>query len=270
MDTLSEVIDTISSKSKYYEKLFFPADKVKTPEGRFELLGLSILDVFNFNADKLWFEIAPKLREKNIISIDYLKNASVQEIQTELEKAGYRRGKYTKVSAERLKNLATKTLELNIEGDISNLFNSYEVHNKNTLKELLNKLKEFDGIGQKVGTMFIKFLISTFEEWKWRGNEATLFGIAIPNDFQVRKVYTRISAQRIENFEKDLSKFSEELKLSFSKIDDVFWNVGRIFCNNLNPSCHYCFLEPPCKYAFYRKTNNLAKLKEIDTAINIK
>lgn len=264
---LKELISALSEKSKFYESDFFPSERLNNAEGRFELLGLSILDVNNYDADKLWYLIAPKLRERNIISINYLQNSSVEEIQQSLIENGYNRGNYTKTFAERLKQLCDVINNEPYQGDISTLFNSYVEHNQNTIEAILKELKKINGIGQKVGTMFIKFMLSTFHKWEWRGDLTSLLGIAAPNDFQVRKVYTRFIANRINDFENELSLFSNEVEVNFIEIDNVFWNVGRIFCNQLNPACHYCPLEPFCKYAEFRRLKNFDRLKEIDEFI---
>lgn len=261
---LKELISALSEKSKFYESDFFPSERLDNAEGRFELLGLSILDVNNYDADKLWYVIAPKLRESNVISINYLQNSSIENIQASLVESGYNRGNYTRTFAERLKQLSEVINNEPYQGDISNLFNSFEEHNSNTINTILRELKKINGIGQKVGTMFIKFMLSTFNQWEWRGNINSLLGIAAPNDFQVRKVYTRFIANRINNFENELSLFSNEIEVSFIEIDNVFWNVGRIFCDQLNPACHYCPLEPFCKYAECRRLKDYDRLKEID------
>ncbi len=265
---LKDVISTLSKKSKYYESDFFPKELLNNPEGRFELLGLSILDVYGYDADKLWFEVAPKLRAEKIISVDYLQNNTIENIKAALEMAGYKRGNNnTTTFARRLKQLPAVLSEPPFNGDVSNLFNSFQEHNNETIKAILKQLKKINGVGQKVGTMFIKFMLSTFKIWRWSGDETSLLGIAAPNDFQVRKVYTRFSAKRINDFEKELSKFSNKVKVNFIEIDNVFWNVGRIFCNPLNPACHYCPLEPFCRYASYRRLKIYDKIKEIDKFI---
>jgi hypothetical protein len=264
---LKELISSLSKKSKYYESDFFPKKRLKKSEGRFELLGLSILDVYKHDANKLWYEVAPKLREKDIISVRYLKNNSKQSIKSALEEAGYKRGNLTYEFADRLKQLAVKIEKKPFVGDVSNLFKSYKKHNRETIELILKELRKIKGIKQKVSTMFLKFMISTFNQWKWNGDETSLFGIAAANDSHVRKVYTRFRGKKINDFENDLAKFSRKFQLSFIEIDNVFWNVGRIFCRNSPPSCHYCPLEPFCKFADVRKRGKRNKMLEINSYI---
>lgn len=137
-------------------------------------------------------------------------------------------------------------------------------YDRDTIEQILLELKKIDGIGQKVATMFVKFMISTFGVWKWKGNKSSLVGIAAPNDFQVRKVYLRLGNRIDGNIIDSLEIFSERLGLSFIEIDDVLWDVGRIFCDDLNPACHYCILSSSCDYARFRQTENRRGIKLLD------
>jgi len=114
--------------------------------------------------------------------------------------------------------------------------------------------------------MFLKFMVETFKIWKW--NPKDLMRIALPNDIQIRKVALRLGMQRKKAFIADLADFVQNVKLEFSKIDDVFWNVGRIFCGKFQPSCHYCIFENICKYAKARVNKDTQTLDRINSSLN--
>lgn len=265
--SLREVIEQVSLNSKDYND-FFPKERIRTNEGRFELLALSILDVHGYQADRLWFQVAPVLREGSILSKSHLSQSEIDQIKDELIEAGYKRGDYTHEFAFRLKRLAIVIEYPPFNGDVSNLFNSFREHDSQTIKTIISKLKKLPGVGQKVATMFVKFMLSDFGEWAWEGSEDSLIGIAPPIDSQVKKVYIRLGKQVSGDFEEDLRQLSQELGVSFIKIDDVFWNVGRIFCNSkINPNCHYCSLKSCCKYAEYRRNNRREQIQALNALV---
>lgn len=264
---IKEIIYNYSERSKYYEKDFFPNNSIKTKEGRFELLALSILDVRGFNADRLWYNVGKELRKRKVLSIKYLNNHTAITIKRELIKADYRRGdKYTLKFATLLKKLALN-IESNYNGDISKIFNKHTKHDKNAVNDILEELDLLPGVGLKIATMYFKFMVSTFNIWKWR-NPKSLVGVAIPNDFQVRKVFIRLGHIKSSKMEEQYSMFSHNLNLPFMHIDDVLWNAGRIFCSKSSPACHYCPFLTECNYAMVRKSGNIKMMKKIDLMID--
>lgn len=266
--SLKDVIEKTSLNSKDYND-FFSKDKIKTVEGRFELLALSILDVNRYNADRLWFKVAPELIKNGTLTKEHLNQANIIQIKDELFKAGYNRGEnYTEEFASKLKRLSKEIENPPFNGDVSNVFYNFQHHNTETIKIIINELKKLPGIGQKVATMFVKIMLSDFEEWVWKGSENSLINIAPPVDSQVKKVFIRLGKEISGDFEKDLEKLSQEIGVSFIKIDDVFWNVGRIFCRSkINPNCHYCSLKYYCKYAEFRRNNEREKIQKLDKIV---
>jgi endonuclease III len=263
---LKRIIETVAEYSYEYID-FFPKQRAKTPEGRFELLALSILDVNRYNAERLWYHVALNLRQRDILSLNYLTSNSENEINIQLKNAGYNRGNYTLVFAKRLKGLAIRVSQPPFNGDISNMFTRYKSnqHNKQTIKETIRVLRNLPGLGQKVSTMFTKFMFSYFNEWKWQGDESSLC-IAPAIDFQVKKVYIRLGNEVTGDFEQDLNRFCTGTRTSFIKVDDVFWNVGNIFCNSI-PKCHYCVFKSCCKYAEYRRNRNFNEMNQMNECV---
>lgn len=269
---LNQIIFQAAKKSKYFEKDFFPQKRLNSKAGRFELLALSVLDVWGYDADNLWFIVGVKLRKENILSIIFLEQSKINDIKKALKNAGYNRGKkplskYSKI----LKNLAFK-IRTEYNGDISEILKNKRPHNQKNLIKIITELDKLPGIGQKIATMFMKFMISTFEVWKWR-DKNSFIGIPIPDDSQVRKVFFRLGIIPARKFKKkelmeEYSKFSVKLKLSFMEIDDVLWNVGRIFCSNNSPSCHYCIFGNNCHYSKLRRNGSLLQMKKIDNYIS--
>lgn len=264
---IKEIICNYSERSKYYEKDFFPNNSIKTKEGRFELLALSILDVRGFNADDLWYIVGKNLRKRNILDIKFLLNSSEAQIKRELIIAKYNRGKnYTAIFAKLLKKIA-KQVKDKYNGDISEIFNKHKTHDKYAVDEILKELDKLAGIGKKIATMYFKFMVATFKIWKWKKPES-LIGVAIPDDFQVRKVFIRLGHLKTNRMAEQYSVFSHRLKLPFMEIDDVLWNVGRIFCSKRSPSCHYCPFLTECNYAKIRKSGNVKKMDSINKMID--
>lgn len=269
---LNQIISLASKKSKYFEKDFFPQVRLKTKKGRFELLALSVLDVWGYDADDLWFIVGKELRKENILSIDFIEYAKINEIKQKLKSAGYNRGnipllKYSKI----LKSLA-RVIKNKYKGDISNMILDKKPHNQKVAIDIIKELDELPGVGQKIATMFLKFMISTFEIWKWN-NKKSLIGISIPDDFQVRKVFIRLgnipkTKLNSKKIMEEYASFSTNLKLSFMEIDDVLWNVGRIYCRKKSPSCHYCIFGNNCHYSELRRNGQLVQMKKIDNYIS--
>lgn len=266
-NSLRNIITDASQKSKYFEKDFFPKKTLRTKKGRFELLALSILDVRGFDADILWYVVGKNLRANQILSIEHLLNSSVAKITSELKHAEYRRGEYyTSQFAERLKKLAYR-VKTNYNGDISNIFLKYKEHDRDSVLSILDELDSLPGVGQKISTMFLKFMVSTFGIWKWK-DKNTLIGVPTPNDFQLRKVFLRLGHNRSNDMEKQYSHFGKMLRLPFMEIDDVLWNVGRIFCSKRSPSCHYCPFVSECHYADLRRLGKTEQLEKINLTID--
>jgi len=265
---IRKLIEKISLNSRDYSD-FFPEGRVSMVEGRFELLAMSILDVNRYNADRLWYVVGPRLRTNGALRKEHLKTSDVGGIADELIEAGYNRGpNYTREFANKLKKLAVEIDRPPFNGDVSNLFNSFQEHNSQTIMAIRGELVKLSGVGQKVATMFIKIMLSDLGEWTWRGPENSLMDVAPPIDSQVRKVYIRLGNEISGNFETDLQALCERIGVSFIKLDDVFWNVGRIFCKSkINPNCCYCSLKSSCEYAKQRRKSNIQRRQELDELV---
>jgi len=93
--------------------------------------------------------------------MDYLTRENEDVIRRQLNEAGYERGNYTLTFAEKLMGIAEMTSQPPFNGDVSNIFNQYEAnqHNRETIRRIIRDLQRLPGVGQKVSTMFAKFMI---------------------------------------------------------------------------------------------------------------
>ena len=87
----------------------------------------------------------------------------------------------------------------------------------------------------------------------------------MPIDVQVTKVFLRIFGQKytrrgwrneiLPNVQ-DLIAFSKLVFPDFpAKLDEIFWNIGRTFCDNRNPKCSECLIRKICEVGKKEENN---------------
>ncbi|MEM4553792.1 MAG: hypothetical protein QXI86_06140 [Ignisphaera sp.] len=136
--------------------------------------------------------------------------------------------------------------------------------------EVYLRLRRFPGIGPKKAKMITKYFLFTsmgilehypwFDQIKARNPEFKVTGVIMPPiDVHVVKVFCRIFGENLRNWNKakripdliqDIEVFS---LLAFPDmpvvVDEIFWNIGREYCDENNPRCSECLLNEICNYA---------------------
>ncbi|MEM2390330.1 MAG: hypothetical protein QW215_08835 [Ignisphaera sp.] len=135
--------------------------------------------------------------------------------------------------------------------------------------EVYFMLRQFNGIGPKKAKMITKYFLFTsmdilknypwFNQIKAKNPEFKVLGVIMPPiDVHVVKVFCRIFGEdlRKRNWNKakndpdliqDIEAFSQ---LAFPDIpmiiDEIFWNIGRKYCDEEKPKCQECPLNKIC------------------------
>lgn len=136
--------------------------------------------------------------------------------------------------------------------------------------EVYLMLRRLPGIGAKKAKMITKYFqlagmgilkhYSWFDQIKAKNPEFKVTGVITPPvDIHVVKVFCRIfgvnlkdwnRAKRSSDLIQDIEAFSI---LAFPNapvvIDEIFWNIGRTYCSEVNPRCSECSLNEICNYA---------------------
>ena len=124
------------------------------------------------------------------------------------------------------------------EGDPSNIW-----VNQPKAIEIVNRLKEFYGVGEKISTMLVNILFRDFKI-----SFSSLSGIDISPDIQVVKVFKRLGLI-VSNSKSETIRVAREMNPDFPGIYDLgTWEIGRTYCKEQTPTCNECPLKAVCDY----------------------
>ena len=102
-------------------------------------------------------------------------------------------------------------------------------------KDIINRLDDFDGIGQKKSTMATNFLMDYFKipiiGWE---------SIDISVDVMIRRVFKKLQLVVNDASDEDIIMKARALRPSFpGELDYPCWAIGRYWCLPKNPYCYY-------------------------------
>lgn len=127
------------------------------------------------------------------------------------------------------------------------LLNEYNGSAKNiwrgnlSAEKVLERLKEFKGIGQKKANMAVRILNRTFKV-SFKNTSV----VDIPYDIHIRRVFLRMSLAKKDSVEAITRAARELYPKNPSSLDSAIWHIGRNFCHPRNPECLICPLEKFC------------------------
>lgn len=131
---------------------------------------------------------------------------------------------------------ASKLILSEYKGKAQNIWND-----KPTAVELINRLREFKGIGQKKANMAAEILLGEYGI-KIRGKEH----IDVSYDRHVRRVFLRTGLIEKDSVE-EVIKIARQLHPSYpAELDIPAWKIGMKFCHFKNPECNKCPLRKVC------------------------
>jgi uncharacterized HhH-GPD family protein len=106
---------------------------------------------------------------------------------------------------------------------------------------LFNRLKEFEGIGQKKASMTVNILFRDLG-LKIKNKE----GIDVSYDEMVRRVFLRTGLAKRDNIN-EILRAARRLNPEYpGELDYPAWLIGREFCLPTNPKCNKCYLGNVC------------------------
>jgi uncharacterized HhH-GPD family protein len=138
--------------------------------------------------------------------------------------------------ARRLKK-ACSVIQEEYNGEAKNIWND-----KSDSRIVYERLKSFDGIGQKKASMAVNIL------YRDLGVEIkNKSGIDVSYDEMVRRIFLRtgiVNSDTLNNVINAARKLHPEYP---GELDYPAWYIGRTWCLPKNPKCNKCYLEDVCQ-----------------------
>lgn len=123
------------------------------------------------------------------------------------------------------------------DGDASNVWAG-----RPSSAALVHRFRQFDGVGQKIGTMAANILIRDF-----RIDVADRQEIDISVDLHVKRVFERLKLVAEEAGTDEIVRIARIFNPEYPGIlDFAVWQIGREWCTAGTPACAECFLNDVC------------------------
>lgn len=111
---------------------------------------------------------------------------------------------------------------------------------------IISRFLEFDGVGQKIGTMAANILVRDFKI-----PVSDKFSIDISVDVLVRRVLERLEMVRKKAKPEEIVYFARSVNPEYPGIIDLpAWEIGRNWCKPRKPLCNECYMNECCPSAF--------------------
>lgn len=147
--------------------------------------------------------------------------------------AGHR---YQAKIATALEN-AIRQIRIQYDGNAANIWND-----KPSSSELIQRLREFDGVGQKIAAMTALILVRDFGI-----NLADYMRLDIAVDVHTRRVMKRLGLIDAKDSDHEIIFKARQMNPEFPGIFDLtLWKIGRNFCHETKPNCTACSLQNHC------------------------
>lgn len=136
--------------------------------------------------------------------------------------------------------LAIKKIQTDYDGNAADIWND-----KPSSAVIIKRLREFNGVGQKIAAMTAQILKRGFGiEYADRTN----LDLAI--DVHTKRVMKRLGLVTETATKKEILSKAREMNPDFPGIFDLpLWNIGRDFCHETKPKCKKCQLKKLCTFA---------------------
>lgn len=116
-------------------------------------------------------------------------------------------------------------------------------------KTVVQRFREFNGVGQKISTMAANILARDFKV-----KYSDYKNVDISLDIQVIRVMKKLGFVK---FDEDEELFKASIVLKCREMypeypgifDYALWKAGREYCSNINPKCNVCFFNKICDFA---------------------
>lgn len=167
------------------------------------------------------------------VSFEALEKLKTRDWLAVTKKAGHR---FQKTIADALE-LGIKRIRTQYDGDAANIWND-----KPSSAELIQRLREFDGVGQKIAAMTAQILVRDF------GIEYTDYKrLDIAVDVHTRRVMKRLGLVDSKDTDQEIIFKARQMNPDFPGVFDLpLWKVGRNFCFETSPNCNKCLLNRSC------------------------
>lgn len=134
--------------------------------------------------------------------------------------------------------LAIKHIRTQYDGNAANVWND-----KPSSAEIIQRLREFDGVGQKIAAMTSQILARDF------GVEYADFKrLDIAVDVHTRRVMKRLGLVDKNDSDQEIIFKARQMNPDFPGVFDLpLWRIGRNFCHASSPNCSECELRTMCK-----------------------
>ena len=192
---------------------------------------------------------------KAFMELGYIKNYSFEElIKVEFEKYDYVFSSHYGKKLHRFNYMTKRFYDAVIhikEKYQNNAANIWK--NKPSSKIVVQRFREFNGVGQKISTMATNILARDFKV-----EYSDYKSVDISLDIQVIQVMKKLG---LVKYDDDENLFNASIVLKCREMypeypgifDYALWNAGREYCSNQNPKCSSCYFNNICEYA----NNNL-------------
>jgi endonuclease III len=108
--------------------------------------------------------------------------------------------------------------------------------------ELVYRLLEFRGVGQKIGTMAANILVRDFKV-----PLRDYYSIDVSVDIQVRRVLSRLGLVALDDSIERIVYRARALHPEFpGLLDFPAWEIGRKWCRPSKPLCRECYMKAAC------------------------
>ena len=133
--------------------------------------------------------------------------------------------------------LAIKHIRNTYDGNAAKIWND-----KPSSAEIIQRLREFDGVGQKIAAMTAQILVRDF------GIEYSDYKrLDIAVDVHTRRVMKRLGLVNPNDSDQEIIFKAREMNPEFPGVFDLpLWRIGRNFCKETNPKCSKCPMNLSC------------------------
>jgi endonuclease III len=184
-------------------------------------------------AEKAWsmpYQLHHLFSDVSFSNLETLKSEDWLKLSKQV---GYRYANKTAESFE----LAVKLIRAQYDGNAANVWND-----KPSSAEIIQRLREFKGVGQKIAAMTAQILVRAF------GVEYSDYKrLDIAVDVHTRRVMKRLGLVSMNGNDQEIISKAREMNPEFPGIFDLpLWKVGRNFCHDSKPDCKMCGLKSNC------------------------
>ena len=187
-------------------------------------------------AEKAWsmpYQLHHLFSDVSFSNLETLKSEDWLKLSKQL---GYRYANKTAESFE----LAVKLIRAQYDGNAANIWND-----KPSSAEIIQRLREFKGVGQKIAAMTAQILVRAF------GVEYSDYKrLDIAVDVHTRRVMKRLGLVNPNDSDQEIIFKGRQMNPDFPGVFDLpLWKIGRNFCHETNPECKNCHLKLDCFYS---------------------